>query len=125
MNGSLRVNAFLRLKCFLGFEGRKVLINSFVLSNVTYYCPLVWSISSANSLLVVENLQIQALRFFHNNYGTLYEKLFGKSGRTSINVRKISLCVYRSLQSLNNVNPIIVKGNFWAANYKPSNTRKI
>ena len=87
MNGSLRVNTFLRLKCFLGFEGRKVLINSFVLSNVTCYCPLVWSISAANSLLVVENLQIQALRFLHNNYSISYEKLFGKSERTSINVR--------------------------------------
>ena len=95
MNGSLRVNAFLRLKCFLGFEGRKVLINSFVLSNVTYYCPLVWSISSANSLLVVENLQIQALRFLHNT--VLHTKNYLESQEELLSMfATIALCISKS-----------------------------
>ena len=43
-----QLSALVRLKCFLGFEESKVLINSFILSNFNY-CPLIWSISSAKS----------------------------------------------------------------------------
>ena len=43
-SASKQLNALVRLKCFLGFEERKVLINSFILSNFNY-CSLVWSIS--------------------------------------------------------------------------------
>ena len=39
-SASKQLNALLRLKYFLGFEERKVLINSFILSNFNY-CPLV------------------------------------------------------------------------------------
>ena len=43
-SASKQLNALVRLKCFLGFEERKNLINSFILSNFNY-CSLVWSIS--------------------------------------------------------------------------------
>ena len=65
-SASKQLNALVRLKSFLGFEERKVLINSFILSNFNY-CPLVWSISSAKSLNKVENLHKRALRFLHND----------------------------------------------------------
>ena len=74
-SASKQLNAFVRLKCFLGSEERKVSINSLILSNFNY-CPLVWSISSARSLNKVENLQKRALRFLHNDYTSLYEGLF-------------------------------------------------
>ena len=64
-------NVLVRLKSFLGFEEIKVLINSFILSNFNYY-PLIWSISSANSLFKVENLQNRALIFLHNDYSNSY-----------------------------------------------------
>ena len=56
------VNALMRLKRFLGFEEKKNLINSFILSNFNY-CSFVWRISSAKSLNKVENLQKRALHF--------------------------------------------------------------
>ena len=43
-----QLNALVRLKTFLGSNERKVLINSFVLSNFNY-CPLVSFISSSTS----------------------------------------------------------------------------
>ena len=36
-----QLNALLRLKLYLTFEARKVMIKSFVYSNFNY-CPLVW-----------------------------------------------------------------------------------
>ena len=40
-----QLNALIRLNFFLGIDEKKVLVNSFVLSNFNY-CPLVWFISS-------------------------------------------------------------------------------
>ena len=40
-----QLNALVRLKTILGCNKRKVLVNSFVLSNFSYF-PLVWFVSS-------------------------------------------------------------------------------
>ena len=80
-SASKQLNALVRLKSFLGFEGRNVLINSFILSNFNY-CPFVWSISSGKSLNKVENLQNRALRFLHNNNSSSYEELSKKVRKT-------------------------------------------
>ena len=50
-----QLNALTKLRCFLGIEERKALIQSFVLSNFNY-CPLVWILSSVKSLNKLENL---------------------------------------------------------------------
>ena len=84
-SASKQLNALVKLKCFLGFEERKVLINSFILSNFNY-CPLIWSISTVKSLNKVENLQKRALRFLHNNYSSSYKELLKKSGKSTVNV---------------------------------------
>ena len=60
-------NALVRLKTFLGSNERKVLVNSFVLSNFNY-CPLVWFVSSSISLRKIENPYKRALRFLLNDY---------------------------------------------------------
>ena len=62
-SASNQLNALVRLKKFLSFEQKKVLVNSFILPNFDYY-PLVWFISSAKSLIKAGNLQKHALRFF-------------------------------------------------------------
>ena len=71
---SKQLNVLVRLKYFLGFEERKVTINSFILSNFNY-CPLVWSISSAKSLNKVENLQKRGFCLLHNDYSSWYGEL--------------------------------------------------
>ena len=48
-SASNQLNALVRLKKVLSFEQIKVLVNSFILSNFDY-CPLIWFISSAESL---------------------------------------------------------------------------
>ena len=41
-----QVNALIRLKQFLSFEARQILVNSYFYSNINY-CPLVWMFYSA------------------------------------------------------------------------------
>ena len=107
-SASKQLNALVRLKCFLGFEERKVLINNFILSNFDY-CPLVWSISSSKSLNKVENLQKRALQFLHNDYCSSYEELLKTPGKTTVNVSNYrSLCI-EIFKTLSDINPSFIK----------------
>ena len=98
-----QLNALIRLNCLLGIDEKKVLVNSFVLSNFNY-CPLVWFISSTKSWKKIENLQKRAFRFLLNDYESSYEKLLEKSGKSTINLRSHrSLCleVFKTVYELN------------------------
>ena len=77
-SASKQPNALVRLKCFPGFEERKVLINSFILSNFNC-CPLIQFVSSDSSMLRLENSQKQMFRFLNNNYSTLCKRNYLKS----------------------------------------------
>ena len=88
-----QLNAFVRLKRFLGNQERKVLINSFVLSNFNYF-PLVWMLTNAKSVHKIEAIQKRALRFMLNDYESSYEDLLKKSGNSIMNLRRTrSLCI--------------------------------
>ena len=88
-----QLNALVRLKRFLGNKERKVLINSFVLSNFNY-CPLVWKLTNAKSVHKIEAIKKRALRFMLSDYESSYEDLLKKSGNPSMNLRRTrSLCI--------------------------------
>ena len=98
-----QLNAVIRLRCDLGIEERKWLIQSFVLSNFSY-CPLEWVLSSVKSLSKIEKLQKRALKFMLSDYESFYDELLTLSGSCAINVRlKRYLCVgiYKTLNDLN------------------------
>ena len=64
------------------------------------YCPLVWMLSSANSLKKNENLQKRGLRFLYNGYEISYEEILSKSFTFSMNVKRLrGLCIklYRTV----------------------------
>ena len=88
------LNALVRLKRFLGNEERKVLINSFVLSNFSYCplvwmsTPLVWMSTNAKSAHKIEAIQKRALRFMLNDYQSSYKGLLKKLGNPSMNLRR-------------------------------------
>ena len=98
-----QLNALIRLKSYLIFNGKRVLINSYIISNFNYY-PLVWIFSTAKSLNKIENFQKRALRFFYNDYSIPYEGLLEKSGMIKMSVNRLTnLCVeiYKTINKLN------------------------
>ena len=98
-----QLNAFIRLKRFLGFQERKALVKCFVLSNF-YYCTLVWMLASSKSLTKIENLNKRALRFIINDSSSSYRRILEKRGKFSMDVkRKHKLCIeiYKTLTNLN------------------------
>ena len=50
-----QLNVLKRLKRFIAFNEKKILIQSFIFSNFDY-CPLVWHFSSTNSLQKIEEI---------------------------------------------------------------------
>ena len=44
-----QLNELIRLKKFMNFQEKKILINRYFVANLNY-CPLVWILSSASSL---------------------------------------------------------------------------
>ena len=62
-----QLNVLKRLRSFIGFAEREVLVQSFVYSNFNY-CPLVWYFSSSKSLQKIEKIQERALRFLYNDH---------------------------------------------------------
>ena len=98
-----QLNALIRLKSYLSFNAKRVLISSYIISNFNY-CPLVWIFSTAKSLNKIENLQKRALRFLYNDYSTSYEGLLEKSGKVKMSVNTLrNLCaeIYKTINKLN------------------------
>ena len=77
-SASNQLNALIRLKHLLGFEERKVLVNTFAMSNFDYY-SLVWNFYSAQS--------------------------FKKSGYPNMSLRRQRKLCIKIYKTLNNLNP--------------------
>ena len=110
-SSSQQLNALIRLKSFLGFNERKVLINSFIISSFNY-CPLIWFISSAKSVVKIEGLQKRALRFLHNDYIVPYEELLNKSEKCTLKVKNLKVLCIEIFKTLNDLNPSFMKDLF-------------
>ena len=70
-----QLNALFRLKRFLGFKEKRIVINSYFMANF-HFCSLVWMFSSASSLKKIENLRKRDLRFVYNDYEISYEEFY-------------------------------------------------
>ena len=99
------------MKCFLGLEERKALINSFILSNLEY-CPLVWFFTSTASYKKIESIQKRALRFLYNDYTSNYEKLLENSKICTMEIRRLRTMALEIFKTLNDMNPYFMKELF-------------
>ena len=102
-SASNQLNTLIRLKHLLGFKERKVLINTFVMSNFNYH-SLVWNFSSAQLLNKIKNLKKRAFRFLLNDFDTTYEDMLEKSDYRNINLKRqrtLYIEIYKTLTKLN------------------------
>ena len=106
-----QLNVLKRLRSFIGFEQKKVLVQSFVYSNFNY-CPLVWHFSSMKSLQKIEKSQESALGFLYNDHKSSYNDLLLKSRRCTMQVsRQRTLCI-EIYKTMNDLNPLFMKNFF-------------
>ena len=98
-----QLNALKRLGCYIPLDTRKILANSFIISNFNY-CPLVWYFSTAKQLQKIEKIQGRVLRFLHDDYVSDHLTLLKASSSVSMEIRCMRyLCIeiYETLDSLN------------------------
>ena len=106
-----QLNSLIRLKKFMNFEEKEILINSYFMANFNY-CSLVSMLSSAGSLKKIENLQKRALRFLYNDYKISYEELLSKSSTSSMNVKRLRPPFIELYKTINKLNPGFMREPF-------------
>ena len=111
---------------YLGFEEKKILINSFIYGNFNY-CPLVWHFCSKNSLNKIENIQKRALRFLLNDYESDYKILLKKCNKCTMEVRRLRTLALETFKTLNDLNPAFMKNIFakWDVSKRRKNNLEI
>ena len=105
---SNQLNAIGRIQKYMGFKEKEILLNSFVYSNFNY-CPLVWHFCSSKSLNKIEKIQGRALRLLHNDFTSDYSELLNKSGKPSMEVKRLRKLALEIFRTLNNLNPDYMK----------------
>ena len=114
-----QLNAPTRLKSFLGLKERETLVNSFIHSNFNY-CPLVWMLSQSHyvtmshshyqkSLNKIESLHKRAPTFLLNDYEISQEQLREESGKSNMNLRRITFLCIETYKTINSLNPDFMK----------------
>ena len=121
-----QLNAISRIGNGIGKEAKKVLIQSFILSNFNY-CPLVWMHCSNESINKVEKIQERALRLLNHDYVSDYDALLCSSESLSMKEKRIKSLATEIFKTLNDLNPPYMKEIFIKNNCKsnyPDNLRK-
>ena len=108
---SRQLNAWKCLGFYIPLDSRKILANSFIISNFNYY-PLVWYFSRAKQLQKIETIQGRILRFLHNDYVSDYLKLLKAGVSVSMKVRRMRYLCLEIYKTLNNLNPGYMKDIF-------------
>ena len=97
-----QLNSHLRLKPYLTFEVRKILIESFVYSNFNY-CPLIWNFTNAKAVNKIESVQKRALQFLFSNFESSYDTPLMKAKKPAMTVQRLrylSAEIYRTVNCL-------------------------
>ena len=72
-----KLNALARIAKFLGDDKRKLLMNSFVISQFNY-CPIIWMYCQRQSNNLINKIHKRALRIAYNDYTSTFNDLLEK-----------------------------------------------
>ena len=98
-----QLNALARISSFLDFKSRKIIYNSFIMSNFSY-SPLVWHFCGRRNNDKIEKIQERALRILYKDKTSSYEVLLRNADSTTVlthRLRKVLLEVFKSIYGIN------------------------
>ena len=82
-----QLNALARISKYLDFDSRKIIYNSFIVSNFNY-CPMVWHFCGKVNNDKIEKIQERSLRILYRDYDASYEELLKRvDGATMLTAR--------------------------------------
>ena len=120
IKGSNQLKAIGRIQKYMGFKEKEVLLNSFFLSNFNYF-PLALLFCTSKSLKKIEKIQERTLRILYNDPTSDYNQLLNKSGKATMEVKRLGKLALEIFKTLNNLNPEYMKEIF----YKTTNLTHI
>ena len=106
-----QLNAFSRISKNLDLKCRKLIFQSFVLSNFTY-CPLVWHFCGKQNNGKIEKIQERALRILYDDYESECSKLLDKSGAITMLQSRLNCIILEVFKSIHNANPLCIQDMF-------------
>ena len=119
---SNKLNALACIAKYLDHNKRKLLMNSFVISQFNY-CPIIWMYCQRQSNTLINKIHERALRIAYNDYVCSFETLLEKDGSLSIHQRNIQSLAIEIFKTNNDLNPNFMKEIFRPVNHN-YNTRR-
>ena len=96
---------------FMVFREKEILLNSFVYS-IFNYRSRAWHFCSATSVRKIEKIQERALRILYNDFSSDFESILSKSGKSTMEVKRLRTLVLEVFKTLHNMNPEYMKEIF-------------
>ena len=98
-----QLNALSRISKYIHASSRKIIYESFIVSNITY-CALVWHFCGKVNNGKIEKINERALRIIYNNYTSTYKELLDFSHSDTVllaRLNNLTLDVFKSMKTLN------------------------
>ena len=106
-----QLNALSRISKNLDLKCRKLIFQSFVLSNFTY-CPIVWHFCGKQNNGKIEKIQDRALRILYDDYASECSELLDKSGAISMLQYRLNCIILEVFKSIHNSSPLYIQDMF-------------
>ena len=104
---SLKLNALSRITPHLDFKKKKLLINSFFISQFNYY-QLIWMCHNRTKNNKINRLHERCLRLLYNDKKSSFHDLLEKDGSVSIHYRNLRALATEMYRIYNGMAPEIV-----------------
>ena len=118
-SASNKLYALARISHFMSEHKRKLLMKSFVMSQFNY-CPIIWMYCQRKSNNSINRIHERALRITYNDYTSNFESLLKKDDTITIHERNIQTLTVEVYNTLNNLNPPLMKEIFNLKQHKYS-----
>ena len=108
---SNKLNALARIANYLDENKRKVLMNSFVISQFNY-CPIIWMYCQRQSNNMINKIHERALRIAYTDYTSSFDDLLKKNHSVTIHKKNIQALALEIFKTRNDLNPKFMKNIF-------------
>ena len=106
-----QLNALARISRYLEVPSKRLIYESFILSNFNY-CPLVWHFCGKQNNGKLEKINERALRILYKNYTSSYTELLQVANSTSLLTSRLDNMTVEVFKCLKCVNPPILNDMF-------------
>ena len=104
---SKKVNVLSRIIPYMNIAKRKLLMNSFFISQFNY-CPLIWRCHSRTINNKINSLHGRCLRIIYNDYRSSFEYLLGRDKGVTICLKNVRTLAIEMFKMSKNLSPQLV-----------------